>query len=40
MVGFVELEFNPDEDDVHDNSIMSGKQFKILNSKMILFFNL
>ncbi|CAI9292929.1 unnamed protein product [Lactuca saligna] len=34
MVSFVELQFNLDEDDILDDLIMSGKQFKILNSKM------
>ncbi|CAH1425495.1 unnamed protein product [Lactuca virosa] len=34
MVSFVDLEFNPNEDDVPDEAIMSGKQFKIFNSKM------
>ncbi|CAI9270204.1 unnamed protein product [Lactuca saligna] len=27
-------EFNPKEQDVHENGIMSGKQYKILNSKL------
>ncbi|CAH1424772.1 unnamed protein product [Lactuca virosa] len=35
MVGFAALEFNPEEDDVPDNDIMSGKQFKIPNFKLI-----
>ncbi|CAI9303783.1 unnamed protein product [Lactuca saligna] len=34
MVSFAELQFNPDEEDILDNFIMSGKKFKILNSKM------
>ncbi|CAH1418284.1 unnamed protein product [Lactuca virosa] len=29
-----QAEFNTEENDVLDNAIMSGKQFKILNSKM------
>lgn len=33
-VGFVELEFNPEEGSTKDHAIMSGKQFKILNSKI------
>lgn len=31
---YVESKFNIEEDDVPDNAIMSGKQFKILNSKL------
>lgn len=40
MVEFVELEFNPDKKDIDDITIMSGKQYKILNSKLntILYF--
>lgn len=38
MVSFVDVEFNPNDDDVPDEAIMSGKQFKILNSKMNLMF--
>lgn len=34
MVGFAELEFNPEEDNVKDHDIMSDKHFKILNSKL------
>lgn len=33
IVGFVELEIDPEENNVDDNAVMSGKQFKILNSK-------
>lgn len=32
MVGFGDLEFNPNENDVPNNVIISSKQFKILNS--------
>ncbi|CAI9284535.1 unnamed protein product [Lactuca saligna] len=35
MVRFVELGFNLEEENVDDNAIMSAKQFKILNSKLI-----
>ena len=40
MVAFADLEFNMKEDDVLDNAIISGNQFKLLNSKsnMILQF--
>ncbi|CAI9275729.1 unnamed protein product [Lactuca saligna] len=34
LVSFFELQFNPDEEDIPDYLIMSGKQFKILNIKM------
>lgn len=34
MVGFAKLEFNPKEDNLEDHAIMSGKQIKILNSKL------
>ena len=34
MVAFSNLQFNPEEDDVPDNALMSGKQFKILNVKL------
>ncbi|CAI9282150.1 unnamed protein product [Lactuca saligna] len=34
MVGFASLEFNPEEEDVHDSAIMSGKKYKIMNSKL------
>lgn len=34
MVGFTELEFNPEENNVEDHDIMSSKQFNILNSKL------
>lgn len=34
MVGFSEFEFNLEEDNVCDTSIIFGKQFKILNSKL------
>lgn len=34
MVGFTELEFNPEENNVEDPDIMSSKQFNILNSKL------
>lgn len=33
---YVESKFNIEEDDVPDNAIMSGKQFKILKSKLNL----
>ncbi|CAI9282257.1 unnamed protein product [Lactuca saligna] len=36
MVAFSDLEFHPKEDDVPDNVIMLGKQFKTLNSKLNL----
>lgn len=35
MVAFSDLAFNLKEDDVPSNAIMSGKQFKVLNSKLI-----
>lgn len=40
MVEFSMLGCNPEEEDVNDNVIMSGKQYKILNSKLntILYF--
>ncbi|CAI9291222.1 unnamed protein product [Lactuca saligna] len=34
MVSFADFQFNPDEDNVPDNMIMSGKQFKNLNNKI------
>lgn len=34
MVSFLELQFNPKEEDIPNDIIMSSKQFKILNSKM------
>ncbi|CAI9302485.1 unnamed protein product [Lactuca saligna] len=34
IVGFVELEFDPAKEDVDDNTIMSWKQYNILNSKL------
>lgn len=37
MISFAELQFNPEENDIPDElimSIMSSKQFKILNSKI------
>ena len=34
MVSFADMQFNPEEDDVPDDAINSGKQFKILNSKL------
>lgn len=34
MVSFVDLQFDHEEDNVLDNLIMSGEQFKILNSKI------
>lgn len=34
MVGFTELEFNLEEENLDDNAIISGKQHKILNSKL------
>ncbi|CAI9264459.1 unnamed protein product [Lactuca saligna] len=34
MVAFVDLQFNPEDEDVPENAIMSGNQFKILKSKM------
>lgn len=34
MVSFADLQFDPDEDNIPDNMIMSGKQFKILNNKL------
>lgn len=33
-VSFIEIQFNPEEEDIHDDLIISGKQYKILNSKM------
>lgn len=34
MVGFAELEFDHEEDNVYNNAIMLDKQYKILNSKL------
>ncbi|CAI9298410.1 unnamed protein product [Lactuca saligna] len=34
MVSFVNLQFDPNEENVPDNLIMSRKEFKILNSKI------
>ncbi|CAI9299835.1 unnamed protein product [Lactuca saligna] len=34
MVAFANMHFNLQEDDMHDIAIMSGKQFKMLNSKL------
>lgn len=31
---FEELEFDPEEEDIPDHMMMSGKQFKILNNKL------
>lgn len=33
-VEFDELEFYPEEEDMEDHAIISGKQYKILNSKL------
>lgn len=33
-IEFVDLEFDPTEEDVEDHDIMSGKQYKILNSNL------
>ncbi|CAH1448140.1 unnamed protein product [Lactuca virosa] len=34
MVSFYDLQFEPEEDNVPDNMIMSGKQFEILKKKI------
>ncbi|CAI9286819.1 unnamed protein product [Lactuca saligna] len=34
MVSFVDLQFDYEEENIPDDLIMSGKQFKILNSKI------
>ncbi|CAI9265557.1 unnamed protein product [Lactuca saligna] len=34
MVSFANLEFDPEEENVPDNMIMSSKQFRILNNKI------
>ncbi|CAH1449526.1 unnamed protein product [Lactuca virosa] len=34
MVSFVDLQFNPGEENVPEDLIMSGKHFKIFNSKI------
>lgn len=34
MVSFVDLQFDPEEENVPDEMIMLGKQVKILNSKL------
>ncbi|CAH1449341.1 unnamed protein product [Lactuca virosa] len=34
MVSFAELQFNPEENDIPDELIMSGKQLRIINSKI------
>lgn len=34
MVSFAELQFNHDNEDIHDDLIILGKKFKILNSKI------
>lgn len=36
MVSFTELQFDPEEDNIPNEMIMSGRQFNILNSKMNL----
>lgn len=36
MVSFAEIQFDPKEENIPDEMIMSGKKFKILNSKMNL----
>lgn len=40
MVSFADLQFYQEEEEILDNLIMSGKQFKILNSKMNLILQL
>ncbi|CAI9289560.1 unnamed protein product [Lactuca saligna] len=40
MVSFAKIQFNPEEEDIFDDLIMSGKQFKILNSKMNSLFQI
>ena len=34
MVSFAEIQFDPEEDNIPDNMLMPGKQFKILNHKL------
>lgn len=33
-IEFAELEFDPEEEDIEDHAIMSGKQYTILNSNL------
>lgn len=33
-IKFYELEFDPEEEDVEDHTIMSGMQYTVLNSKL------
>ncbi|CAI9290109.1 unnamed protein product [Lactuca saligna] len=37
-VEFVDIDFNSEEEDVEDHAIMSGKQYKILHSKINMIF--
>ncbi|CAI9301956.1 unnamed protein product [Lactuca saligna] len=34
MVSFAEIQFHPEEDNIPNHMLMSGKQFKILNNKL------
>ena len=37
MVSFAEIQFDPKEDNIYDNMLMSGKQFMIVNHKLNSF---
>lgn len=36
MVSFAKIQFNPEQDNILDHMLMSGKKFKILNHKLNL----
>lgn len=34
MVSFAEIQFNPEEDNIPDNMLISGRKLKIINHKL------